>query len=269
MDSQPDILKEKSQQTPKNRETSAKDSDTRKKDWKEKWREKWKAMTPANKLMVIFTGIIALATVIYVFVSGFQLSALLESNRINRESLESVQRAFIGFRSFETQKHVENGKELWVFTPVVENSGATPATPSINYTGIDILPAPPDNQQFKGPRTKFPAWSIGAKATQALGPVSKDETFFFGHTLSKTMSTAPMAKPGIVIWGWVVYRDIFPRTKPHLTEFCMVLGSMGLAPDHQTLLFGWQGCPTHNCTDEYCDDYQNIVKMIPAKVSSS
>ena len=55
-------------------------------------------MTLSNKFMNIFTGVIALCTLVYAVVSCYQWTALLDSNRINRDALEVNQRARIGIK---------------------------------------------------------------------------------------------------------------------------------------------------------------------------
>jgi len=57
----------------------------------------------------------------------------------------------------------------------------------------------------------------------------------------------------IYIWGTVKYRDIFPETKRHITEFCT---SIFAVPDNSNRLrLTGEECDRHNCSDEECPDY--------------
>ena len=51
-------------------------------------------------IISVFTVVIALATVVSGFISYFQWWAVSDANRINRESVQNIQRAFVKFDSF-------------------------------------------------------------------------------------------------------------------------------------------------------------------------
>ncbi len=66
------------------------------------------------------------------------------------------------------------------------------------------------------------------------------------------------------IWGWLLYRDAFPNTKVHLTEFC--LKTTNIIPKDGDYDFSATVCGSpHNCVDEFCDDYSAMVTMLPHK----
>ncbi len=85
--------------------------------------EKWQLIINAGLGIV---GIIALC------IYHGQLKALLESNSINREALESVQRAFVVYHDVIENRHIIHDKTgehaVWSFTMPWENTGTTPAS---------------------------------------------------------------------------------------------------------------------------------------------
>src|SRR5947209_11029534 len=129
-------------------------------------------MTPANKFLVAFTGIIAISTVVYAIVAGLQLTALLESNRINRESLQSVQRAFISFQGINQDTIIERSAlgetEDFHFAVNMMNTGNTPANGEYQYLFGGELPDEPTEEQFRGSPSRV-GRVIGPKAPHAFG----------------------------------------------------------------------------------------------------
>jgi hypothetical protein len=276
MEAEPSILKQDGKKQSENSNGHANKTNREKGSWYEKWRGKWRGMPPDNKLMACFTGVIALCTLVYAFVSYFQLRALLDSNTINRESVQAVQRAFVRWDSFSIRPHVRSGPKgeeqyLDVLTNW-ENSGATPATEAIDYYRVDELPGEPDGEIFWGDKGS-------PHNTNYLGPkgrlshsIKRPLSFYTGaRELGAITSTRELERK-IFFWGWIVYRDVFPKTKPHLTEFChqMVLIGHGITPGQKTsfppprwpdLSLQTQTCQEHNCVDQDCTDYTEIMKL--------
>jgi hypothetical protein len=71
-------------------------------------------------------------------------------------------------------------------------------------------------------------------------------------------------KKFIYIYGWVRYRDIFPRTEEHITRFCWLIvtqsdplkydpAAIGNPPAPGTLNFSFIQHREGNCTDEECE----------------
>jgi hypothetical protein len=92
--------------------------------------------------------------------------------------------------------------------------------------------------------------------------------------LPLTGSTTNPSIKLIYAWGWIVYKDIFPNTPIHVTEFCNHLLATGYtAPDsdnplpppvtsNSTITTNWESCKKHNCIDQYCEDYDEVVKLL-------
>jgi hypothetical protein len=233
-----------------------------------RWLESWRKTTISNKFISGASVIVAAATVVYAVVSSFQLSVLRESNRINRSSLESVQRAFLvassrGVEAREVMANIGQGEKKYVLWHAQwENAGATPAPISIGWVEYDIV----SNEQLSRypftPRTRdFVTTVVGPKAPFESGPVLIPEDLL-------------IAKPPglhVILWGWECYEDIFyPKTRPHLTEFCWDLQAAiahrtGTSPSGpiDSWSMGFVACPEHNCVDQYCADYDAISSYLP------
>jgi hypothetical protein len=57
------------------------------------------------------------------------------------------------------------------------------------------------------------------------------------------------------------YNDVFPNTAPHITEVCRELtGVYGNASSFAApTQWVYTLCPHHNCTDEECNDYPQMI----------
>jgi len=180
-----------------------------------------------------------------------QLKAMLKSNEINREALESVQRAFIFLAPVEGTAYKNSaGTKIksFSFRFPWENSGVTPTRNMATHVNWTFLPGPLPND------FSFPdLWSPGQphiNAHVAIGPKGS------------TNSTVPVSieyinamlahKAHLYFWGWAKYRDIFPNTPDHLTEFCMELTDLRFVRAEQRFQPEWVSCISHNCYDEEC-----------------
>ena len=208
------------------------------------------------------------AVVIYASISGWQLYQMRKATRIaaqqtkiSRESLEVVQRPFIVFRGYDIQKisgtPIRGTIGGWRSIITWENAGNTPAIHVLPHFAMFRLKAEPDDKTFKGffaDEQHNPTY-IGPKDTQQSGAIFEPLTFFPVLGFS-----GPGADLAPFMWGWVVYRDSFPNTKIHLTEFCLRLQGIGMTADQSHFIFGFVRCQSHNCADEDCKDYEDLSK---------
>jgi len=210
-------------------------------------------------------GVIILG--VYTTVNACQLGAMLESNRINREALISVQRAVIGFKEISSSRIVRYSatgqpSNWWRINVSLENAGATTGISTTQHFKGCILPSEPDETLFKGGPVdpSYRVSYVGPKAMLQTGAILKPESFF-----PVGQRTIP-GNEKRVLWGWVYYRDIFANTEPHVTEYCDVLNGIGTAPNG-TIAFAYDECERHNCTDKDCPDYGQIVEMVNKRVN--
>jgi hypothetical protein len=180
------------------------------------------------------------------------------------ESLVAVQRAFLVFRGPNVEKSIDSfpsGKiePGWQINVAWENVGTTPAASVRNLFVASKVPTEPDEQMFLGEaNTPHNAAYIGPKSVQPSQAIHRPDDFF---PIAGAQFIGP---PFPYIWGWVIYRDTFKNTNPHITEFCYRLGAFGLSADKKRYLHSWLQCDNHNCTDEDCQDYKNLVALLPA-----
>jgi hypothetical protein len=160
--------------------------------------------------------------------------------------------------------------------PVWENTGTTPAIHAISDYTVLVGPVGITEDLFKSSgiattQSRLVETIIASKATQGGVVSSWDEASIFGVNLGDNFENFPNAhqRGDVWIFGWTVYRDVMPNTKDHLTEFCRHLEQPGLiAETPPKIKYNLSTCPTHNCEDEYCPDYAEIVAYAEAKPST-
>jgi hypothetical protein len=184
-----------------------------------------------------------------------QSGHMIESNKINREGLESVQRAFVAF-SFEINSgYVIDPKTKkvaqWNFSVPVKNSGTTPTRNMVMH-----LEAYPSRDEL--PDTfPFPDTSTVTKQLIVLGPNQTTRSAYFGQVRPEAIEAVRQHKGHLYFYGWTTYNDTFPKTPQHVTKFCYELVEFGAdpfttknLPGEQTWFNAWKH---HNCADSECD----------------
>jgi hypothetical protein len=228
----------------------------------------------ANATMAIFTILIFLATGGYAVVALLQWNSMRESNQISRESLESVQRAIVAYQNVELTRGKNGDNAYWVIQPFYENDGNTTALHVVSAWTFAEGKGTITEKMFKSGKTgsmpdKLTEWVIAPRAVLGSVAFPVDESYIFGMNLGDKLENFPMAhqRDDSLIFGWVVYRDVFPRTKTHLTEFCKhFTPSDRINKEPPSIKFNLENCPEHNCTDEYCSDYTEIVSYAESKL---
>ena|SRR5579859_3796581 len=131
-----------------------------------------------------------------------------------------------------------------------------------------LMPAEPTDEQFRGRFRKLPVTRIGPKSTRGVRADPVPEPLIFGVDLGPVITTNSVTKTRfnnhLFIWGWAYYRDVFPKTKPHVTEFCTRITGANLLPNQaggSTISFTQGDCKGHNCDDDQCRDYKDIVEI--------
>lgn len=213
--------------------------------------------------------IVALAAGIGVLVIYIcQLSAMRESNTINRESVEVAQRAFVAFKGVDSNLTIGG---QWQFQAEFQNNGNTPANDVVAGFHADVLDQEPSDSVFKGDSIDTSSRvTIASRDLQSFGPVIRDDSFMPSFPSGQDVRKGPIeaaVPPNRFLWGWVVYRDIFPKTEVHLTEFCRkaIKRTLGFSPEpHPTAHVGLQvlWCKNHNCQDRNCKDYDSMAELL-------
>ena len=215
------------------------------------------------------TVVIAATTISYNGYARRQWRAMLDSNEISRDSLQSVQRAYISFQQIQTTPIIErtaSGETIGLqFSAQTMNTGNTPGNGGALCFFGDSLPNEPTEEQFIGSRPLPVSKVIGPKALYFFGDIRKSGSFW-GLDRARTTGAVQthIGKHNFVLWGWVTYRDVFPQTNVHVTEFCQRLVTIGVNPERPSnarpeFTFRFQDCEHHNCADEQCEDYKAII----------
>ena len=148
-----------------------------------------------------------------------------DSNELKKESLVSVQRAFVQWNGFS---------DMNIAWPRTKTQGD--GTPDIE-TG------------YMGPK--------GAVSNMA----HKSESYYLGDASQSIPSAVEgLRKRQVYLWSWITYRDVFPRMQVHVTEMCKQLSDVRLTsndPNWKTVgdippadvRLEVQDCQSHNFVD--------------------
>jgi hypothetical protein len=201
------------------------------------------------------TVCIAIFTIVTVVVSYFQWQALREANQVNRDSLASIQRAFIAYASIETYSHYETstGELWWFFDPIWENAGNTP-TRNMRSSDNSYFGSTPLPQGFSFP--ELPGNVTNNEMPSLLGPKGQ----ILGETIQVTgkgLAEVQAGRKYFYIWGCTKYHDVFSGTPEHVTKFAVKVSVYGnpTLPSGPTnpVGFDYTLLPKHNCADGECD----------------
>jgi hypothetical protein len=194
---------------------------------------------------------------------------------VAEQTLVAVQRPFVRFDSFSVQTFVRDNPDVpyLQITANWENSGITPATDVVGSFRIEELPNAPSGETFIKPEGALnSSIYIGPKGRLQQG-IQKPLSFFTGggglsdirkYNIEKLPPLRTHQR--IFVWGWIFYRDVFPNTKPHLTEFAQEITGIASAVNRSepgaSVKMTLAACDQHNCVDDYCADYDKIINLV-------
>jgi hypothetical protein len=140
--------------------------------------------------------------------------AAKDSADIARTSLISTQRAYVRVVNFPWLWRPDlgrPGKFLYDITPIVENGGNTQTVDAKINVNSSLRDEPlPDGFDF--PYASESGFTlIGARQTIGASNVI---------ILDDDLLLVQGGKKHLFIWGTITYRDVFPNTPEHVTEFC-------------------------------------------------
>jgi hypothetical protein len=209
--------------------------------------------TPAWKITLEVGAILVGIYVAWVYHG--QLQEMIESNKLTRESLESVQAAVVSFSApqIKVTPFADKRFPYWMFVTPFTNGGNTATRTGQVYWNV-FAPTEriPDDYAFRDQGS-------GNGGTFILGP-------------KETSYTKPIAIPDDVVqdmlarrkriyfYGWAAYRDRFKETPDRVTEFCYEFWNFietGKNMESQVNV-----CQHHNCYDDECPDYKERIRAI-------
>jgi hypothetical protein len=189
----------------------------------------------------------------------------------SRDELQTVQRAYITFQGVTEQPVIslqDVGSTFhFEFNVEMLNVGNTPANSMVRFFDIQEVPLGPNEQQFIGSELSTTHIAIGPKAPSQFGRLERPDSFLGLRFDAQRGFTRHGAWPMVYTWGWMAYKDVFPHTALHLTEFCQRLNDVGFNPSTTTgiaptLHLKFDDCKSHNCEDEQCEDYKQIYEVV-------
>lgn len=208
--------------------------------------------TPWWKI-VLETAVVLVGVYVATIYSG-QLGQMIESNKITREALETVQRAFVFPGTPQVTRSI---KKTTVESVILRfswiNSGTTPTRNMTTHISYGQYP------NGLPPNFDFPdGWSSKDEATHINTPIGLGPHGDAGVELepfpAQDIKAIQLHKTKVFIWGWARYHDIFKNTPEHVSEVCYELvGFHGdpLVPSESGGVI-LNNCATHNCFDSEC-----------------
>jgi hypothetical protein len=192
---------------------------------------------------------------IYAAFTYFLLVATQSASQISAEALTDVQRAFVFPTNGYGRPRLGIGPDGNISEITFEmnwrNSGTTPARRSILNINAKIMEKLPDSFTFPDGGIPEIPFTIPPQTIQQGGALILSAGMFKQIVADKTQP--------LFYWGWIKYRDFFPNSKPHLTEFCNFTNNpAGDISDPKKAIIDvkFSACGTHNCSDDDCPDYK-------------
>jgi hypothetical protein len=177
--------------------------------------------------VAFFTGLLFIATVLLAVIAGNQVK---DSRAIQRAHVfvHAPQSEFLR----DTAERIV-GLRFWVNW---KNSGTTPASPVVALIGATWVPS---IDQFDFGDVS----QGGVQQPFVLGPGAELASGTIDISPQHLLATLN-GQGALLLWGWARYRDIFPRSREHVVEFCFgvtIDGQLGPLPFTGRVNFGFHG----------------------------
>jgi hypothetical protein len=182
---------------------------------------------------------------------------LWQANTQANETSIATQRAFITFSGPYLEKLVENNvlTGYRIHIPMLDG-GTTAAKVEFEESAAvqDAIP---------GDQTNFDALTQSERSHYVFGPKQTYDPQ--GAVLTVSDFEAIEKGKHTFVWGWAVYRDTFPGTETHLSEYCLAFSNPKWSkPNHSDptvdILVTNLPCQAHYCYEHDCKDYDERVQ---------
>ena len=220
----------------------------------------------SEKLMIFFTGVIAISAVLSVIVVWFQwdvmkgqLKEMQTTTQDYENSFYVQERAFVYFEPLRFGTRIDDRiqKRVWDIDGGIGNSGNTP-TLDLSYM-VDCSPDVGAIDKF------FNDWSD--TKSLFLGPKVLIKPMVCTLQTDQITKAFGQNRP-IYAFGKAKYQDII-KQKNHTTEFCYEMRVDMFRVDAPNISGQASLCPgrrNHNCADEECED-QKKDPPLPSKTN--
>jgi hypothetical protein len=206
----------------------------------------------------IFTGVLVVFTFLLYKVGDRSVSVAKSANDTSRTS----QRAFLSVSNIGVGPHYTSPDGKTVVSQEAQlawsNDGTTPAKKAIASVSEQFSPSDlPEGFDYHDLGKIQPPVGIAPKQTGII---------LFKIPINDIRNGRENPQSRIFVWGWAVYNDAFPGDPPRLTEFCkrmfhsFIPAGKDVADPNVQMGWDWIACPTHNCYDEDCADYDARIK---------
>jgi len=233
------------------KEEASKSMPTHNESWLKRLKESLKSLNQYQKWTLFFTFLIVIITAVYAVFAVGQWYESVKNNLSNAQNIISLQRATVVYDHMVATSHADiykSGKYGIIISPRWQNVGNT-QTKNLQVYFSDLIKTPKEigDPDFQRPPNDKPTRSV-------LGPkcgINGAERVLMGDDIKKIIA----GEMFVTVWGEATYNDIFQNTKPHITQFCFHISSIGYPRGHsdKAVMIGLSTCPTHNCMDDECN----------------
>ena len=182
-------------------------------------KERWNQTSLPNKLLIVFTAVIATANLIYAVFSLWQLSILRGQLAQMQEVSHLEQRAWVGVSNASYDAIEPNKPATGKF--IFKNTGKTPATIITQGHTVCIRPADFDVEALAKTK-KETTWKTEKPIQKCIAPNASMALNFSTskeHPLSdEVVKSINSGELRLYVIGHIIYSDIFGFE--HQTKFC-------------------------------------------------
>jgi hypothetical protein len=168
-------------------------------------------------------GITALATLAIAAFTATLWFATNQQAELTKEAFIADKRAFVFATGFTSIWEEDKATSLynWRFKPTLRNSGETPTKTLQMYVACEVrnTSLPPGyaftpQEQYIASGMMPPKFDLqGGQAPQFPGAA----------VTPQDIVDAQAGRKFIYLWGWIKYRDVFPKTPQHTTRYCWAI----------------------------------------------
>jgi hypothetical protein len=186
---------------------------------------------------------------IYAGLTAIQARQSIKATDIARESLESVQRAFVDPTvSFDSTLNPQKTLASEMIIIHLENSGSTPAKVLKSRSNIAFVTELPNGFNFpdvlgNDSHPIVPSTYIAPKANVTSTPVILDQG---------QIDLIVSGKMHLYLWGWIRYRDVFSKTEEHITRYSYEIKAVRSKSEGVEYITFGGIAQRYACADEQC-----------------
>jgi hypothetical protein len=170
-------------------------------------------------------GITAIATLV---IAAFTATLWYATNRqaeLTKEAFIADRRAFVFATSFYSawEEDKQTGLYNWRFRPILRNSGETPTKNMEMYVACEVRNTVLPPGYVFTPQATFIAKGMMPPKFELQGGLAPQGAAITPQDIVDSQE----GRKFIYLWGWIKYRDVFPKTLEHTTRYCWQISPIG------------------------------------------